>query len=97
MHEDGIIALPPLFFNINKYRFVRGFTLKGDNDWKLHKFHHDAPVRTNFRTHYGVDNTGDIYVSDNIRSFASVTDQATNGVGLDLITADGVSSGETML
>lgn len=34
-----------------------GFTLKGEDDWKLHKFSPDAPT-FNFSVHYGVDETG---------------------------------------
>jgi len=64
-----------------------GFTLKGDDDFKLSDFKH-VNTKT-FHTEYGVDKTGDITNNDNIRHFTKIIDQNTNDVGLDLVTADG--------
>ncbi len=80
-----------------------GFTLAGPDDWKLHKFSHDAPI-DNFKTNYGVDGTGkfsailhifshnyigDILKSENIRHFAELIRKATNGEMLDMVMGDG--------
>lgn len=65
-----------------------GFTLRGENDFRLDKFNRDAPC-DNFTPYYGVDDTGNIYHSENIRAFASVIDRGTSDIGVHLVMADG--------
>jgi cap1 methyltransferase len=73
-----------------KKGFARGwgFTLVGQNDFQLNKFHPDAPT-ANFTPYYGVDKTGNIYLSENVRAFAAEVANATGNKGLALVTADG--------
>ena len=84
-----------LFYRCGRHAHGWGFTLRGDCDFQLHKLgmHAEAApckaVHTNFKACYGVDDTGDIYRSANIRDFRAIVMEATAGVGLDLMTADG--------
>ncbi len=47
-----------------------GFTLRGPTDFNLHKFNSNAPPHS-FRAYYGVDGTGDITKTANMRDFAA--------------------------
>ena len=66
-----------------------GMTLRGNNDWRLHSFNKDSPIEQ-FKVTYGVDNTGDIYNNDNIRTFKKMVEKETQGTYLDMLTGDGV-------
>ncbi|KAL1916538.1 uncharacterized protein VTP21DRAFT_5729 [Calcarisporiella thermophila] len=63
-------------------------TGKGE-DWALDKFHPDTDVENSFSVCDGVDGSGDLLKEQNIREFARLIDQATDGNGVDLVTADG--------
>lgn len=65
-----------------------GFTLRGDTDFRLDKFNRSAPC-DNFKPYYGVDDTGNIYRTDNIKAFGSLIDRGTDDQGVHLVTADG--------
>lgn len=67
-----------------------GFTLKGDNDFKLHDFYAAHPEL--FETHYGVggaEGTGDIMQTENIEEFQDFVMQNTDGKGVHVTMADG--------
>lgn len=64
--------------------------MKGKDDWKLEKFNSESP-HENFELCYGVDDTGDLTVNENILNFSEVIDKGTDGRGVALLTADGVS------
>ncbi|KAL2915757.1 hypothetical protein HK105_204703 [Polyrhizophydium stewartii] len=65
-----------------------GMTLRGDQDFQT-----DAmvvpPTGEQLTPVYGADGTGDMYNSDNIREMARVVMEATGGVGVHLVVADG--------
>jgi hypothetical protein len=48
-------------------------------------------VPPNFTQVDGPDKTGDIYKQENIRAFDAVIARNTQGEGVDLVVADGVS------
>eukprot|EP01116_Phalansterium_solitarium_P024510 TRINITY_DN9001_c0_g1_i2.p1 TRINITY_DN9001_c0_g1~~TRINITY_DN9001_c0_g1_i2.p1 ORF type:complete len:1009 (+),score=234.28 TRINITY_DN9001_c0_g1_i2:119-3145(+) len=70
-----------------------GFTLVGELDWKLKKFHPDAP-HYNFTTFYGSSEDGDVTKATHIREFAELVSHETAGRGLDMMVADGGMSVE---
>ena len=78
-----------ILWRLQTKTFGWGMTLRGDNDWKLHNFNSQSPI-SQFQVTYGVDNTGDIYNNDNIRTFTSMVEKGTRGAFLNLLTADGV-------
>lgn len=53
-----------------------GFTLRGDLDFRLDKFNSESPT-DQFLPCYGVDDTGDIYKTANIRHFAELVHRST--------------------
>ena len=65
-----------------------GFTLRGDHDFETHKFYYRAPPEL-FHAYYGERNDGDLYVSNNIRSFRQLIDAQTDGGMLHCVMADG--------
>ena|SRR3990167_4403405 len=70
-----------------------GMTLAGNlggSDWQLEKFNQNSPVKGNFITCYGVDNTGNVYKTENLKDFQKIVLKGTNGAGVHLFTADGV-------
>lgn len=68
-----------------------GFTLKGKDDFKKERMIM-GPAEC-FIPHYGVHEDGDIYRNANIDSFADfVRKNSGQPAGLDLVTADGVST-----
>jgi len=67
-------------------------TLKNDLDFQLEKFHKDALVEEALKVYYGADGTGDILNQANIDAFAAMVEQDTEGQGVSLVSADGVSS-----
>eukprot|EP01119_Soliformovum_irregulare_P016671 TRINITY_DN4865_c0_g1_i1.p1 TRINITY_DN4865_c0_g1~~TRINITY_DN4865_c0_g1_i1.p1 ORF type:complete len:624 (+),score=161.70 TRINITY_DN4865_c0_g1_i1:111-1982(+) len=77
-----------LLWRKKKQAFGYGFTLKGENDWKFGKFLRETPWKTNFKAIYGVDKTGNIMSTENIRFFANEVIQGTK-VGVSLVTGDG--------
>ena len=77
-----------LYWRIGPDR-ARGFgmTLAGDHDWYSDdKFM--VPIK-GFVRHYGEDGTGNIFVIDNIMSFARKIKEDTHGEMVSLVTADG--------
>lgn len=67
-----------------------GFTLKGDNDFKLEKFF--AGPCESFEPHYGVngvDGTGDVYDPANLRTFRKFVLDNTDEKGVHFMMADG--------
>lgn len=67
-------------------------TLKNDLDFQLEKFHKDTLVGETLKVYYGADGTGDILNQANIDAFAAMVEQDTEGLGVSLVSADGVSS-----
>ncbi|KAM9972712.1 hypothetical protein ACTFIR_012079 [Dictyostelium discoideum] len=65
-----------------------GFTIKGQCDWNIEKFSKQIPI-DNFVKEYGLDDTGNILKSENIRDFSNKVFCNTNGLGLQLFLADG--------
>ncbi|XP_055370979.1 cap-specific mRNA (nucleoside-2'-O-)-methyltransferase 1 [Condylostylus longicornis] len=63
-----------------------GFTLRGDNDFKLTEFLAGPPET--FDPHYGVKNNGDIYDPENQESFADYVLRQTES-GVHFVMADG--------
>ncbi|XP_058807996.1 cap-specific mRNA (nucleoside-2'-O-)-methyltransferase 1 isoform X2 [Phymastichus coffea] len=64
-----------------------GFTLKGDNDFKLHDFHAGPPET--FHPFYGVKDDGDVYDPDNQLSFRDLIMNQTKHEGVHFMMADG--------
>ncbi|XP_014226750.1 cap-specific mRNA (nucleoside-2'-O-)-methyltransferase 1 isoform X1 [Trichogramma pretiosum] len=62
-----------------------GFTLKNENDFKLHDFH-AGPSET-FHPYYGPKDNGDVYDPENQTAFAMLIDKQTSGV--HFMMADG--------
>ncbi len=67
-----------------------GFTLKGEDDFKLEKFNAESP-HDNFELTYGADDTGDVTKNDNLKHLSETIDKGTDGRGVALLMADGVS------
>jgi len=65
-----------------------GFTLAGNDDFKVEKFNQDAPHNT-FNACYGPDNSGNIFIGVNLKSFEHDVNRGTEGVGLALLMGDG--------
>lgn len=64
-----------------------GFTLRGPNDFKLDEFFAGPP--DTFEPHYGVNDDGDIYVTENVRSFSKFVRNSTNNTLCHFVMADG--------
>ncbi|XP_048579505.1 cap-specific mRNA (nucleoside-2'-O-)-methyltransferase 1 [Nematostella vectensis] len=64
-----------------------GFTLKGDNDFKLENFLAGSPET--FQPHYGKDDDGDIFKEDNLEEFKAFVLKETDGKGVHFVMADG--------
>lgn len=64
-----------------------GFTLKGDNDFKLEEFLAGTPET--FEPHYGVHDDGDIYNEDNLIEFRRHVLELTDNKGVHFVMADG--------
>lgn len=64
-----------------------GFTLKGDNDFKLHDFH-AGPCET-FHPYYGIRDDGNVYDPDNQLSFRDLIMNQTERKGVHFMMADG--------
>ena len=67
-----------------------GFTLKGENDFKLEKFLSGTPET--FEPFYGVngiDGDGDIMNPDNLRAFQDFVFKNTDGLGVHFVMGDG--------
>ena len=65
-----------------------GFTLRGEHDFTLDRFHHRAAPEL-FHAYYGPKNDGDLYNSDNIRALRALVRRQTNGTMLHVMMADG--------
>jgi len=64
-----------------------GFTLKGENDFRLNAFH--STNSELFEPHYGANDDGDVTNGRNIESFAEFVMKNTNEKGVHLVMADG--------
>ncbi|CAL1265972.1 unnamed protein product [Larinioides sclopetarius] len=64
-----------------------GFTLKGQNDFKLEDFFAGPPET--FEPYYGEDGDGDIYSPRNLKSFQKFVRSNTEGKGVHFMMADG--------
>ncbi|KAK7872080.1 hypothetical protein R5R35_004564 [Gryllus longicercus] len=64
-----------------------GFTLKGDNDFRLADFY-AGPSET-FEPYYGQNQDGNVFDPDNIRSLKDFVMDQTDGVGVHFMMADG--------
>ncbi|CAI4228549.1 unnamed protein product [Auanema sp. JU1783] len=64
-----------------------GFTLKGKDDFKLFKF--SASSAHFFEPYYGKTKNGDVTKPDNIDALQEVVEKGTNGIGVNLMMADG--------
>lgn len=64
-----------------------GFTLRGDNDFKLEEFLAGTPET--FEPHYGVHDDGDIYNEDNLVEFRRHVLELTDDKGVHFVMADG--------
>ncbi|XP_014206448.1 cap-specific mRNA (nucleoside-2'-O-)-methyltransferase 1 [Copidosoma floridanum] len=64
-----------------------GFTLKSENDFKLHEFQ-AGPCET-FHPYYGVDDTGDVYQPKNQIALRDLIMSQTNERGVHFMMADG--------
>lgn len=64
-----------------------GFTLKGDNDFKLEEFLAGTPET--FEPHYGVHDDGDIFNEENLVEFRRFVMEATDNKGVHFVMADG--------
>ncbi|GBM25579.1 Cap-specific mRNA (nucleoside-2'-O-)-methyltransferase 1, partial [Araneus ventricosus] len=64
-----------------------GFTLKGQNDFKLEDFFAGPPET--FEPYYGEDGDGDIYSPRNLKSFQKFVRSNTDGRGVHFMMADG--------
>jgi len=65
-----------------------GFTLAGNDDFKVDRFNQEAPNNT-FNACYGPENTGDIFKHENLLSFEHDVNSGTDGLGLALLMGDG--------
>eukprot|EP00466_Bigelowiella_natans_P021222 jgi/Bigna1/82672/fgenesh1_pg.95_\ len=65
-----------------------GFTLRGSNDFKLYKFN-PSSIPQAFRAFYGVDDTGDITKTANMRDFQRKGFNGTENGGVHMVLADG--------
>mmetsp|Transcript_37959 Transcript_37959/g.63706 ORF Transcript_37959/g.63706 Transcript_37959/m.63706 type:complete len:964 (+) Transcript_37959:65-2956(+) len=65
-----------------------GFTLRGSNDFKLYKFN-PSSIPQAFRAFYGVDDTGDITKTANMRDFQRKVFNGTENGGVHMVLADG--------
>ncbi|EGF81301.1 hypothetical protein BATDEDRAFT_34868 [Batrachochytrium dendrobatidis JAM81] len=68
-----------------------GMTLRGEKDYMFKKMivPPGAFPQLDFEAVYGIDGSGDICNSENIKAFADHVMKATNGRGVDLVLADG--------
>jgi 23S rRNA U2552 (ribose-2'-O)-methylase RlmE/FtsJ len=74
---------------VGKWRSMGfGFTLRGKDDFKTDNFNPCAPPHS-FKAYYGVDNSGDVTNSDNLRDYARHVWSETKGQGLHVMLADG--------
>lgn len=64
-----------------------GFTLKNENDFKLHEFYAGSPET--FDTYYGIKNDGNIFDPDNCDSLKQYVMNQTQSCGVDVVMADG--------
>lgn len=64
-----------------------GFTLKGDCDFKLHDFFAGPPET--FSPFYGINDDGDVYDPENIRSLDELVKEETMDSGVHFMMADG--------
>lgn len=64
-----------------------GFTLKGENDFKLDEFY-AGPCET-FHPYYGPKDNGDVYDPKNQRGFRDLIMEDTEGKGIHFMMADG--------
>lgn len=64
-----------------------GFTLKGDNDFKLEEFLAGTPET--FEPHYGVNDDGDIFNEENLVEFRRFVMESTDNEGVHFVMADG--------
>lgn len=64
-------------------------TLKGNDDWKFHRFNYKSNVSGRFEAIYGVDDTGNVYKEENLKEFQKKVLDGTKGKGVQLYTADG--------
>ena len=65
-----------------------GLTIRGGLDFRVNKFNRSA-VRESFRAYYGVDDSGDITKTENMRDFRDNVMRETSGKGLHVVMADG--------
>jgi hypothetical protein len=56
------------------------------------QFNATSPGGKSFTTCYGIDGTGDVYKNENIRNFAQQVERQTEGLGVQLMVADGGDS-----
>lgn len=64
-----------------------GFTLKCENDFKLHDFLAGSPEW--FDTHYGAKGDGNVYDPENIESYTEHVLSNTDGLGVHFMMSDG--------
>lgn len=64
-----------------------GFTLKGENDFKLDDFFAGPPET--FQPNYGIKDDGNIFIPDNLESFQAFVLANTNNKGVHFMMADG--------
>lgn len=64
-----------------------GFTLKGENDFKLSDFY-AGPCET-FEPYYGVKGDGNVFDPENIESFTKLVMDCTDKLGVHFMMADG--------
>ncbi|KAJ8670272.1 hypothetical protein QAD02_001531 [Eretmocerus hayati] len=64
-----------------------GFTLKNENDFKLHDFH--AGPCESFHPYYGPKENGDVYDPENQKAFKDLIMRETNNQGVHFMMADG--------
>ena len=65
-----------------------GFTLRGDHDFTLQRFHFKALPEL-FHPYYGLKDDGDLYQTDNLRALQALVGRQTAGAGLHVVMADG--------
>ncbi|XP_042901546.1 cap-specific mRNA (nucleoside-2'-O-)-methyltransferase 1 isoform X2 [Parasteatoda tepidariorum] len=64
-----------------------GFTLRGSNDFKLEDFFSGPPE--SFEPYYGVNEDGNVYAPENLRSFSKYVYENTENKGVHFMMADG--------
>lgn len=64
-----------------------GFTLRGDNDFKLEEFLAGTPET--FEPHYGANDDGDIFNEANLIEFRRFVMESTDNKGVHFVMADG--------